>query len=321
MVTQKKKYIQHRKNRTTKNRLNQYEVIVKRLHPITEDKIISDYQKLQQLDCKGAIESSFKLRLGNDIVDYFTLEERLHTKTKHNIDFYTFWKKRKHYIQIPHIRKMLQFYQNRKIDEIRKYKYIFNLYFSSISIFKPVVAMELYCRVHAKRVLDFTMGWGGRLVAACVLNLQSYIGIDSNTHLKVPYEKLKTFLRQRNSTTDITLYFQDALLIDYSTMDYDTVFTSLPYYNTEIYRGNQTIPTTKEKWFLEFYKPLYEKTWKHLKKGGCYCLNVSQEIYQETCIPVLGKCDNQFLLKKNSRTEVSNYKEYIYVWNKSTKRI
>ena len=316
MVTKSNKKKIYIKNTTKKKRLNQYEAIVKRLNPISEDKIISDYQKLQQLHCKGAIESSPQIRLGNDIVDYFTLEERLHTKTKHNINFYTFWEKRKQYSKNPRIHKMLQFYKNRKIDEIRKYKYIFNLYFSSISIFKPVVAMELYCRVDAKRVLDFTMGWGGRLLAACVLNLISYIGIDMNQNLKIPYEKLETFLRQRNTKTDITFFFQDALLIDYSNLDYDTVFTSLPYYNTEIYRGNPNIPSTKEKWFLEFYKPLYEKTWKYLKKGGHYCLNVSQEIYNETCIPVLGKSHNRFILKKNNRTEDTQYKEYIYVWNK-----
>ena len=168
MSTKKKK---QSKNKTQKKRLSKYEEIAHKINPITETKIITEYNKLTQMKCKGAINASSHIRLGNAVVDYFTLVERLHTKANKNIDFYTFWEQRDKYKKVPHIKKMLEFYKTRKIDEIRKFKYIYNLYFSSVTIFKPVVAMETYCRVHAKRVLDYTMGWGGRLVGACALNL------------------------------------------------------------------------------------------------------------------------------------------------------
>jgi hypothetical protein len=313
MSTKKKK---RPKNKTQKKRLSKYEEIAHKINPITETKIITEYNKLTQMKCKGAINASSHIRLGNAVVDYFTLVERLHTKANKNIDFYTFWEQRDKYKKVPHIKKMLEFYKTRKIDEIRKFKYIYNLYFSSVTIFKPVVAMETYCRVHAKRVLDYTMGWGGRLVGACALNLEAYIGIDLNKHLKKPYQKLQKFLQERDTKTKMDIRFQNALTVDYDKLDYDTVLTSPPYYDLEKYRGSENAPDTKDKWFETFYKPIYEKTWKGLKSGGHYCLNVPQEIYEHTCIPVLGKCHMQFLLKKKDRKEETQYKEYIYVWKK-----
>ena len=302
------------KRNTRKHKLNKNEAIVQRLNPISETKIITEYKKLRELKCKGTMNVSSHLRLGNAVVDYFTMVERLHTKGNKGIDFYTFWEQREKYRKVPYVAKMLKFYKTRKIDEIRKFKYIFNMYFSSIAIFKPVVAMETYCRVKASRVLDFTMGWGGRLVGACALDLKSYIGIDLNTNLKPAYAKLESFLKTQGTHTQIDLRFQDALQIDYTKLDYDTVLTSPPYYDLETYRRSK--PRSKDSWIEEFYKPLYERTWKGLKKGGHYCLNVPQEIYEETCVPVLGKSHMQFLLKKKDRTEETKYKEYIYVWKK-----
>ena len=38
--------------------------------------------------------------------------------------------------------------------------------------------MEIYHLFNPHTVLDPTMGWGGRLVGACVLDVPKYIGID-----------------------------------------------------------------------------------------------------------------------------------------------
>lgn len=329
MKSNTRKNISGGKNRTQKKfhtfipNSNEKSNIRKILNPIKDDKLVKEYQELRKLGCKGSIKASAETRLGNNIVDRFTVKERLHTKGNQDIDFYTFWKNRVYYRKEPRIKKMLEFYDTRDIEEIRKFKYIYNLYFSSISIFRPIVAMELYCKMNARRVLDFTMGWGGRLVGAHALRIESYIGIDTNTNLKKPYNNMVKFLREQETENetpmDIQLYFQDAVKFDYSSVQYDTVFTSPPYYDLEMYRKKKNAKEAfrdKEEWHEKFYFPLFKETYKHLQYGGHFCLNVPEEIYENACIPILGKCKTKILLKKKQRSDKNQYKEFIYVWRK-----
>ena len=101
--------------------------------------------------------------------------------------------------------------------------------------------------------------------------------------------------------------------MDYSKVFYDMVFTSLPYYNIEIYGNNKQYDNKKE-WNEQFYKPLIERTYKYLQDGGVYALNVPEEIYNNVCILVLGECSEKIELYKRKRN--NNYHEWIYVWRK-----
>lgn len=307
-----KKINKNKKNKT--NKLSQ-NTVAKLLKPITSTQINNEYKKLQSLRCSEIQKFSARTTLGNNVVDFFTFSERLHTKGKQNISFYDFWKNKKKISKLSYVKKMLEFYKTRNIEEIRKYKYIYNLYFSSISIFRPLMAMEIYCKVKAKRILDFTMGWGGRLVGACALSLDAYYGIDSNTNLEKPYKYMTDFLKKKeNYKTDVKLFFTDALKVDYSKFDYDTVFTSPPYYELEKYRKMRLFDTDLE-WENNFYKPLFQKTFDYLKPGGAYCLNVPEIIYNNVCLSLFGPCKNKILLKKANRN-IGKYKEYVYIWYK-----
>ena len=300
----------------SKRKTSKYRKIADQLQSISRSSIEKEYAKLRAFSCKKALGASGRIRLGNKIVDGFTFVERLHTKGHQNVSFYEFWEQREKYKKKPYISKMLHFYRNRKINEIRKFKYIYNLYFSSIAIFRPVMAMEVYCRVNAKRVLDFTMGWGGRLVGACALGLESYHGIDTNTNLREPYKELVSFLeKEPDHKTKINVQFKDALTVDYGALDYDCVFTSPPYYDLESYRGSLGKYKSKEEWNDRFYKPLFRMTFDGMKKGGSYCLNVPDEIYEAACVPVLGKCKSKIPLKKGERKPGKDeYREFVYVW-------
>jgi len=101
--------------------------------------------------------------------------------------------------------------------------------------------------------------------------------------------------------------------VDYSLIYYDMVFTSLPYYNIEIY-GNKKQYDTKKEWNEQFYKPIIERTYKYLQNGGIYALNVPDEIYNNVCVHVLGQCSEKIELYKRKRN--NNYHEWIYVWRK-----
>ena len=312
-----KKKLDKTRLKTPKYSFKEKEAIVQQINPISLEQIEKSFQKLQNLKCKGAIAASAGIQIGNDVVDKFTLIERLHTKGHVGIDFYTFWYNRAYFSKIAYIQKMLDYYRSRNIAEIRKWKYIFNLYFSSISIFRPVMAMEIYCKYRPKiAILDPTMGWGGRLIGACALNLPKYIGIDANTHLSEPYRNMMDFVADKTETK-LEVFFQDALTIDYSQLKYDMVFTSPPYYNIEIYRGD-TSKSTKEEWNTGFYKPLFDKTWENMQRPGFYCLNIPSEIYEDCCVPILGQYTRRIALKKQTRKKsaANQYSEYIYIWEK-----
>jgi len=335
MSTKKKKLLIKKLTKTKKNVLNtsalkkhhysqkEKETIVQQINPVSLEQAEKSYHDLCNLKCKGAIASSAGIQTGNDVVDKFTLIERLNTKGHVGIDFYTFWYNRAYFSKIGYVKNMLEYYHSRDIAEIRKWKYIFNLYFSSISIFRPVMSMEIYCKYPPKiAILDPTMGWGGRLIGACALNLPKYIGIDANQYLSEPYKKMMDFVADKTETK-IEVFFQDALTIDYSKLNYDMVFTSPPYYNIEVYRSSSTTSTStsykeKEEWNSGFYKPLFQKTWENMQTPGYYCLNIPSEIYEDCCVPILGKYTQRILLKKQTRKKsaANKYSEYIYIWEK-----
>ena len=64
------------------------------------------------------------------------------------------------------------------------------------------------------------------------------------------------------------------------------LFSSLPYYNTEIYNNNIK-NKRKNEGDTKFYIPLICNTYNHLQDGGVYALNIPISIYGRCCIPVL----------------------------------
>jgi hypothetical protein len=290
-----------------------------KIRQYSREEIELDFAKLVEIGCKAKTQSNKKLT-GNRVVDAFTFTERLNTIGSKGISFYDFWQTRQSYSRKPYVKKYLEFAHKQHAQKPEKVWYnLYRFYFTSINCFRPLVAMEYYCMFSPKCVLDMTAGWGGRLVGACALNVPKYIGIDNNPALKEPYRQMTEFLTPRTKT-EIDIRIEDALLVDYSTLEYDMVFTSPPYYDLEIY-GNSRKPTydTKEKWDAEFYRPLFERTYQHLAKGGHYCLNIPTEIFERVCLPLWGKPAKQIPLKKSDRRATSSrkYTEYVYVWVKT----
>jgi hypothetical protein len=287
--------------------------LANQVYNLTDADVLADFTKLVEIGCKQHAALS---TVGNDVVNKYTAVERLNTAGYQNISFYDVWFNKNRLKREKYVKKLLDFYKKTRegYPEIKVMFRLSNLYFSSVSIFKPLIAMDVYCRFQPKCVLDFTMGWGGRLVGACALNVPKYIGIDSNRNLKTPYNKMCKFLK-KHSTTDIELYFRDALTVDYSKLDYDLVLTSPPYYNIELYDGANN-QKTKEEWDEQFYKPIFEKTYKHLSLGGHYCLNIPEEVFDTVAVKILGKPREKIPLPKSQRSAGEKYHEFIYVWKK-----
>lgn len=266
----------------------------------------------------NANKLSPRSRLGNNIVDYFTFKERLETKGKYNVNFFEFMENIEEFKKKKFIQTMLLFYKNKKNKNNKKHEWIvlkevFNICISAINIMKPLNCMEIYSKYNAKRVLNFCSGWGGSTVAAAALNLEAYYGIEINNDLKEPYNNMIEYLKKK-STTIFYIYIMNALFFDYSTIEYDTVYSSPPYYFIEKYPNN-LIYSSKEEMNEKFYKPLFLNTYKGLKCGGNFIINVCREVYDKVLIPLFGEAEEIFPLKKSKRQ--NNYMELIYYWKKS----
>ena len=172
----------------------------------------------------------------------------------------------------------------------------------------PKSAKYIYHIYNPTTILDFSAGWGGRMLGAMVLGID-YIGIDSNKRLSVPYKKV---ISKFGGKSNVRMIFKKAEDVDVSNMNYDMVFTSPPYGMLEQYEGMKNYDNFNE----QFLKPVIEKTYKHLKKGGTYILNIPADIYKYVKT-ILGSATSKILLKKAQRTGAGGgYKEYIYIWKK-----
>ena len=117
---------------------------------------------------------------------------------------------------------------------------------SCVSIFRPSTATYIYKRYRAENVLDFTAGWGGRMLGAYALGI-SYTGIDTNINMKPEYDSMIARLNNNN----LKILWDNCSNVDLSQFDFDLVLTSPPYINIETYE-NMTLFNNKDEYYKDF---------------------------------------------------------------------
>jgi len=290
--------------------------ISKQIKNITMQDIDKEMRQLIEIGINSSSMSP-RSRIGNNIVDYFTFSQRLSTRGKYNSNFYDFIVNIDEFKKKKFIQNMLQYYDSVKNKTNKKNYYtvlkeVYNICISAINIIRPLVYMEIYVKYKPNCVLDFCAGWGGAAVAASALNVPNYIGVEINYSLIEPYNKLTSFLKER-SVTNIQMIFENALMVDYSKLEYDLVFTSPPYYFIQKYENN-TEYISKKEMDEKFYIPLFSTTYENLKSNGTYALNINKEVYENVCIKLFGPAHDIYPYKKSKRQ--NNYDEIVYVWKK-----
>jgi 16S rRNA G966 N2-methylase RsmD len=291
--------------------------IAKHIKNISLMDLEDDMNKLIKIGDKANMISE-RSNIGNNVVDYFTFVERLETKGKYDVNYFEFIVNLDTFREKKYIQTMLKYYEDVKNKNKTKHEYkvlkeVYNICISAINIMRPLNCMEIYTRFNAKRVLNFCAGWGGSMVAAASLKLEAFYGIEINSDLKEPYDKMVTYLRTK-SNTEFGIHFGDAVEIDYSTMNYDTIFSSPPYYFIEKYANNVAYKSKKDM-DEKFYKPVFSKTYLHLKKDGHFIINVCKEVYDNVLKNLFGEAHMLFPLKKSKRQ--NNHTEMVYVWVKN----
>ena len=273
--------------------------------------VLKEWSKLKQLSYDEISNLNGRSRLGCDLIDHYFFKNRLETIGNKGIHFFDFLENIEFYKSKKYIQTLLTFCEknNRYTDnEIKKYYYCYGLCFGRINAFKITNALQLYHKYKPTAILDPFCGFGGRLVAAMIQNI-NYIGVDLNIDLKPGYNKIREDLGNL-SESNVEILFQDALSVDFSNKHYDMVFTSPPYENIEIYK-NMEKKTTNE--WSQFYTTIFQKLWDHLQKDGIYAININDNIFTKILYPLFGDAHEKIMLKKSSK---NNYTEYIYIWKK-----
>lgn len=153
------------------------------------------------------------------------------------------------------------------------------------SQFKPATAKTIYELFNSKRVLDFSAGWGDRLCAfySC-RDTEFYMGIDPNSNLFQGYANQVTFYNKPEKMA--VLVNAPAEDIDFPVNEFDTVFTSPPYFIIERYtqEENQSWQRYKkiEDWLNVFLFSVINKSVRALKKGGHLAINISDVYARHT---------------------------------------
>lgn len=143
--------------------------------------------------------------------------------------------------------------------------------------FKPENIIVMIKMFNAKSVLDFSSGWGDRLIGAMSQSGVKYCGVDPNKCLFPNYKKMIKFFGGKAKM--INSIIEDAVL---GVGKYDLIMTSPPYFDLESYSNNKSQSNKKWKgnekaWFDGFLCVAIAKCWKRLKNGGHMVLNINQK--------------------------------------------
>jgi len=150
--------------------------------------------------------------------------------------------------------------------------------------FRPSAAKLIYDKFKAETVLDFSMGWGDRILGAHVSDsVKKYVGIDPNLSLFPNYWKQISHYDTLGKSKDFKLIYgraeDESIILD---EEFDLIFTSPPYFDKEKYdqSENQSYKMYKkfDSWMENFLFKTIELRTKNLKSGGHLVINIS-DIY------------------------------------------
>ena len=299
--------------------------LAKQLRDITKSDAIKSYNELKETP----IESPNFSRVGLSALDYFFLHHRIKAKTKRHISFYDAMKNKE---IVEKLNILVVKYKKTKIENyndvhLLKAQYqVFQLYYGTINQFRPMIAKWVYHLLKPRvAILDFSAGWGGRMLAAMSMNIP-YIGFDANTKLETSYRNM---IHTYDPTANVQIRFQPSEQVNFSKYAYDLIFTSPPYFMIEEYEKMPQYES-KQNFLNTFFIPVIYEVWTYLLPGGNMALNMPEEMYN-AIKDMLPKVKRIFILPLSNRHPVDTAKGYtlgkenierhelIYVWHKQKK--
>ena len=148
--------------------------------------------------------------------------------------------------------------------------------------FRPSAAKAVYELLESRDVLDFSSGWGDRLAGFCAASQTvSYFGCDPNRNLFEGYAQQAKVYGGDKKIKMVNAAAED---LDFGKEQFDTIFTSPPFFRTERYTADENQSwmryKTLEDWVKLFLFRAIEKSWHALKPNGFLAVNLA-DVYSE----------------------------------------
>jgi SAM-dependent methyltransferase len=174
-----------------------------------------------------------------------------------------------------------RFWPNRRCWNGQCVRSLFRMYSGGrVANFRPLIARAIVDRfsVPGAKVLDFCAGFGGRLLGTLALD-RHYVGIDA-CYLQV--KGLKNMLKALNKISlgvaEVHHAAAEDFLIGVSPRSVDLVFSSPPFFKTELYsvdsiQSVQRYPNYRE-WADSFLRVIISEAYRIVRPGGFFVINV-----------------------------------------------
>jgi SAM-dependent methyltransferase len=200
------------------------------------------------------------------------------------------------------LRRAIRFWPNRRCWNAQCVRSLFRTYSSGrVANFRPLVARTIIDRfsMPGNNVLDFCAGFGGRLLGSLTLN-RHYIGVDAS-HLQVKGSKnmLKALSKISVGTAEVHHASAEDFLPTLSAASTDLVFSSPPFFDTELYsvdpkQSTQRYPNYRD-WAHLFLRVVISEAHRVIRPSGFFVINVADNrrfpLRQDTlrfAIPLFG---------------------------------
>ena len=194
--------------------------------------------------------------------------------------------------------------------------------------FKCTVSKAVFDMFKSKNVLDFSAGYGDRLLGAIASeSVETYLGYDPNTKLKKGHDSIISTLcpeANKNKKNFKIIYepFETAQLEG----QFDMVFTSPPFFGLEIYSLDSTQSTSNyysfNKWMRRFLFKALDISWNNIIEGGYMAIYIGNykdvNIIEPMNLYMEMKKDSSYWGCLSFSSTNTKKKRYIWVWQKAT---
>jgi hypothetical protein len=154
---------------------------------------------------------------------------------------------------------------------------------AGVSNYRPAVAKAIISKYSRSKsvVVDFSAGYGGRLLGALALDRQ-YIGIEVNKSQILGYRRMRRAIMTAGFELPASRFFRgraEKTLTKIPTGSADLVYSSPPFFNWERYSTSSEQSYKRydnyDRWRSEFLVPVIKQSIRILSKKGHLVLNVT----------------------------------------------